>query len=120
MEDGWWRGSGLDALLAFVASLEQGLLRVLHALGLAPLVHGQPAWPFDVRVSAAMLALDAAHARQVGTVLLLLALAGAAVGAGHADQLSSPARSRRGQRPTARRSPLRPALPRLPRPKRRR
>ncbi|WP_029001445.1 c-type cytochrome [Azohydromonas australica] len=79
MENGWWRGSGLDALLASITQLEQGLLRVLHALGLAPLVHGQPAWPFDMRVSAAMLTLDAAHARQVGTVLLLLAFAALAL-----------------------------------------
>jgi len=79
MENGWWRGSGLDALLAFITQLEQGLLRALHSLGLAPLVHGQPAWPFDVRVSAAMLTLDPSHARQVGTVLLLLGLAALAL-----------------------------------------
>jgi mono/diheme cytochrome c family protein len=75
MEDVWWRSPGLDALLALVTTLEQRLLDGLHALGLAPLVHGQPAWPFDVRVSVAMLTLDPSHARRVGIVLLLLAAA---------------------------------------------
>jgi|GEM_PF-1012108 len=73
MHEGWWRGPGLDGLLALIGTLERGLLRGLDALGLAPLVHGQPAWPFGQRVSAAMLTLDPSHARQVGTVLLLLA-----------------------------------------------
>ncbi|NML16443.1 c-type cytochrome [Azohydromonas caseinilytica] len=75
MQNGWWRGPGLDTLLSLITTLEQGLLRVLHALGLAPEVHGQPAWPFGVRVSEVMLTLDPSHARQVGTVLLLLGLA---------------------------------------------
>jgi mono/diheme cytochrome c family protein len=75
MKDGWWRGPGLDALLALVTSLEQRLLDLLQVLGLAPLVHGQPAWPFSVRVSVAMLTVDPSHARQVGAVLLLLAAA---------------------------------------------
>jgi mono/diheme cytochrome c family protein len=75
MENGWWSGPGLDTLLALITHLEQGLLRALHALGLAPLVHGQPAWPFELRVSVAMLTLDPSHARRVGTVLLWLAAA---------------------------------------------
>lgn len=93
MEEGWWRGPGLDALIAAVTALERGSLALLHALGLAPLVHGQPAWPFDARVSVAMLTLDPSHARRVGLVMLLLA---AAVLAGLlAAMLRWPVRSRK-------------------------
>lgn len=71
-----WREPLLDILLPALAALQQGLLSALHALGLAPVLHGQPAWPFERRVSAAMLTIDAGHARQVAWVLALLALAG--------------------------------------------
>lgn len=67
--------SWLDGLLATLNTLQRGLLALLQRMGLAPDVHGQPAWPFDARVSAAMLSIDAGHARQVAWVLALLALA---------------------------------------------
>ncbi|BEP92212.1 hypothetical protein GmRootA79_05960 [Acidovorax sp. A79] len=66
----------LNGLLEGLLAAQQGLRAVLHALGLAPEVHGQPAWPWGHRIAAEMLAVDAGHARQV---LLSLLCAGAAL-----------------------------------------
>lgn len=75
-----WLASLLDGLQA----AQQGLRALLHAMGLAPEVHGQPAWPFAQRVAAEMLVVDAGHARRVllsllcgGTALLALAVSAA-------------------------------------------
>ena len=66
----------LAALLEGLQTTQQGLRALLHAVGLAPEVHGQPAWPFAQRVAAEMLVVDAGHARRV---LLSLLCVGAAL-----------------------------------------
>jgi len=74
----------LASLLEGLQAAQQGLRGVLHAVGLAPEVHGQPAWPFAQRVAAEMLVVDAGHARRVllsllcvGVALLALAVSAA-------------------------------------------
>ncbi len=81
----------LAALLEGLQATQQGLRTLLHAVGLAPDVHGQPAWPFAHRVAAEMLVVDAGHARRV---LLSLLCVGAALLA-----LATSAAWRRGRRP---------------------
>ncbi|CAN7332964.1 cytochrome c [Acidovorax sp. LjRoot118] len=66
----------LNGLLEGLQAAQQGLRALLHALGLAPEVHGQPAWPWGQRIAAEMLVVDAGHARRV---LLSLVCAGAAL-----------------------------------------
>jgi len=72
-----------DALPQLLQSGETGLLQLLHALGLAQDVHGQPAWPFARRIATETLALDAGLARQLAWALagLVLALLLGALGA---------------------------------------
>lgn len=65
----------LNGLLEGLQSAQLALRALLHALGLAPDLHGQPAWPLDHRIAAEMLVVDASHARRV---LLSLACAGGA------------------------------------------
>ncbi len=65
----------LNGLLEGLLGAQQGLRALLHALGLAPEVHGQPAWPWAQRIAAETLVVDAGHARRV---LLSLVCAGAA------------------------------------------
>jgi mono/diheme cytochrome c family protein len=65
----------LAGLLEGLQSAQQGLRAVLHALGLAHEVHGQPAWPFDWRVAAEMLVVDKGLARSVLLSLLCVGLA---------------------------------------------
>lgn len=69
----------MNGLLEGLHAAQQGLRAGLHALGLAPEVHGQPAWPLDHRIAAEMLVVDAGHARRVlwslacgGVALLVL------------------------------------------------
>ena len=62
-------------LLAGLQQAQLALRAALHALGLAPDLHGQPAWPFAWRIAGEMLALDAGHARRVAASLACLALA---------------------------------------------
>lgn len=66
---------GLNGLLAWLQEAQLGLRALLHALGLAPDIHGQPSWPFAQRIAGEMLALDAGHARRVVTSLACLLLA---------------------------------------------
>ncbi|RZJ61075.1 MAG: cytochrome c [Acidovorax sp.] len=66
----------LNGLLEGLHAAQQGLRALLHLLGLAPDVHGQPAWPLAHRIAAEMLVVDAGHARRV---LLSLLCAGTAV-----------------------------------------
>ena len=66
---------GLNGLLALLQEAQLGLRALLHTLGLAPDIHGQPAWPFAQRIAGEMLALDAGHARRVATSLACLLLA---------------------------------------------
>lgn len=72
----------LNGLLEGLHAAQQGLRALLHALGLAPEVHGQPGWPLAHRIAAEMLVADAGHARRVlwslactGGALALLAVA---------------------------------------------
>ncbi|MBB6561550.1 mono/diheme cytochrome c family protein [Acidovorax soli] len=72
----------LNGLLEGLHAAQQGLRALLHALGWAPDVHGQPSWPLAHRIAAEMLVVDAGHARRVlgalactGAALVLLALA---------------------------------------------
>lgn len=60
---------GLNLLLAGLQEVQLALRALLHALGLAPEVHGQPAWPFAHRLAGEMLALDAGHTRRVVVTL---------------------------------------------------
>jgi mono/diheme cytochrome c family protein len=66
---------GVNHLLVVLQALQASLLAVLHAIGLAGDAYGQPAWPFDVRVSADMLRFDQGHAKRVAASLLSLACA---------------------------------------------
>ncbi len=70
---------GLNALLAGLQEAQLALRAVLHALGLAPDLHGQPAWPFAQRVASEMLVFDAGHARRVVLALAAAALTGVAL-----------------------------------------
>lgn len=65
----------LNGLLEGLQAAQQALRVLLHALGLTPEAHGQPAWPLAHRIAAEMLVVDAGHARRV---LLSLGCAGAA------------------------------------------
>ena len=67
---------GLSLLLSALQQAQLGLRAVLHILGLAPDIHGQPAWPFAYRIAGEMLALDAGHARRVAICIACLLLAG--------------------------------------------
>ncbi|MES2944445.1 MAG: cytochrome c, partial [Pseudomonadota bacterium] len=64
----------LNGLLSVLQSAQLGLLSLLHAIGLAPDVHGQPAWPFSSRIAGEMLLRDAGHARSVLASAACLAL----------------------------------------------
>ncbi len=59
----------VNGLLEGLQAAQQGLRTVLSWVGLAPDVHGQPAWPFSHRLSAEMLVVDAGHARRMLTAL---------------------------------------------------
>ena len=72
----------LNGLLEGLHAAQQGLRALLHALGLAPEIHGQPGWPLAHRIAAETLLVDAGHARRVlgslacaGVALALLAVA---------------------------------------------
>lgn len=65
----------LASLLQGLYAGQQGLRALLHALGVTPSVHGQPAWPFEHRLAAEMLLADAGHARRVWVSLLCMGIA---------------------------------------------
>ncbi|MFT4240761.1 MAG: cytochrome c [Acidovorax sp.] len=65
----------LNALLQGLQAAQDGLRGLLHALGLAGDVAGQPAWPFAQRIAAEMLLIDAGHARRVCITLACAAAA---------------------------------------------
>ncbi|MEF7613539.1 c-type cytochrome [Aquincola sp. MAHUQ-54] len=65
----------MNTLLAVVEAAQGGLLALLHGLGLAGTVDGQPAWPLPWRIAAETLAMDGGLARRFS-----LALAAAAAG----------------------------------------
>jgi len=71
--------TGLNALLSSLLEAQLALRAALHALGLAPIVDGQPAWPFDSRIAGEMLVRDAGHARSVVASAACLGLAALAL-----------------------------------------
>jgi len=69
----------LNALLGFLQWAQHGVLVLLHTLGLTGESHGQPAWPWDVRIAGETLLIDLGLARQLGLTLIALMLALVAV-----------------------------------------
>ena len=67
--------AALNGLLAGLQAAQLALRAALHALGLAPDIHGQPAWPFDSRMAGELLMLDAGHARRLVALAACLGLA---------------------------------------------
>lgn len=65
----------LNALLGFLQWAQHGVLVLLHTVGLAGEVHGQPAWPWGVRIAGETLRIDLGQARQLGLTLIAVALA---------------------------------------------
>jgi len=61
---------------------QQGLLRMLHAIGLTADVHGQPAWPFAQRIATETLAIDGGLTRQLAWLIAGIALASLLVAVG--------------------------------------
>ncbi|CAN7587288.1 cytochrome c [Variovorax sp. LjRoot290] len=66
---------GLNALIGFLQAAQLGLLRLLAWLGLAGTSHGQPAWPWALRLSGENLLIDLGQARRLALTLLVLAAA---------------------------------------------
>jgi len=64
-----------NAVLTLAQAAQTGSLRLLHALGLAADVDGQPAWPFASRIATETLGIDAGLARQLAVTLACVALA---------------------------------------------
>ena len=65
----------LNTLLALLQAVQAGLLGGLQRLGLAHEIHGQPAWPWALRVSGENLLIDLGQARQLAVSLALACLA---------------------------------------------
>lgn len=65
----------LNALLRFLQWAQHGVLVLLHTLGLTGEAHGQPAWPWDVRIAGETLLIDRGQARQLGVTFIAVALA---------------------------------------------
>ncbi|MES2184789.1 MAG: cytochrome c [Pseudomonadota bacterium] len=65
----------MNTLLECLRSAQAALLELLHLLGWAPDVDGQPGWPFGRRIAGETLMLDIGQARQLVVCLLLVAAA---------------------------------------------
>ncbi len=65
----------LQWLLQALQSAQAALLQTLHALGLVPTLHGQPAWPWAWRLAGDTLLFDLGQARRLAITLGLLTLA---------------------------------------------
>ena len=65
----------LNPLIALLQDAQLGLLRLLAWLGLAGTSHGQPAWPWGLRLTGEHLLIDLAQARRLAMTLVVLALA---------------------------------------------
>ncbi|QPS07585.1 cytochrome c [Delftia acidovorans] len=72
----------LNPLIGAMQQAQVGLLQLLHGLGLAGTVDGQPAWPWALRLSGENLLIDLGQARgllwslaAVATAIVLLVLA---------------------------------------------
>lgn len=69
-EAGW-----LNLLIGLLQGAQLQLLRVLDALGLVAHAHGQPAWPWALRLSGENLLIDLGQARRLGLTVIVLAAA---------------------------------------------
>lgn len=65
----------LNPLIGLLEGAQSGLLRLLHGLGVAGASHGQPAWPWALRLSGENLLIDLGQARRLALTLAVLALA---------------------------------------------
>ncbi|WP_431111264.1 c-type cytochrome [Variovorax paradoxus] len=65
----------LNLLIGLLQGAQLQLLRVLDALGLARHVHGQPAWPWSLRLSGENLLIDLGQARSLAWTLVFAAAA---------------------------------------------
>ncbi|MDP9899858.1 mono/diheme cytochrome c family protein [Variovorax ginsengisoli] len=68
-DDGW-----LNALIGLMQSAQFALLQALAALGLVEASHGQPGWPWPVKLSGENLLIDGGQARRLAGSLAVLAL----------------------------------------------
>lgn len=66
---------GVDGIPEWLQDVQASLLHSLDALGLAPHVDGQPAWPWAHRLAVETLAIDAALTRQLAWSAAALVLA---------------------------------------------
>lgn len=69
-EAGW-----LNLLIGLLQGAQLQLLRLLDALGLVSHAHGQPAWPWALRLSGENLLIDPGQARRLGLTVVVLAVA---------------------------------------------
>jgi mono/diheme cytochrome c family protein len=69
-EAGW-----LNLLIGLLQGAQLQLLRLLDALGLVSQAHGQPAWPWALRLSGENLLIDLGQARRLGLTVVVLAAA---------------------------------------------
>jgi mono/diheme cytochrome c family protein len=69
-----WNGGWLNALIGLLQTAQLALLQLLAWLGLAELQHGQPAWPWALRLSGENLLIDLGQARRLAGSLAVLAL----------------------------------------------
>ena len=69
-EAGW-----LNLLIGLLQGTQLQLLRLLDALGLVSHAHGQPAWPWALRLSGENLLIDPGQARRLGLTVVVLAVA---------------------------------------------
>lgn len=67
--DGW-----LNALIGLLQGAQVALLQALAALGLAEASHGQPAWPWALKLSGENLLIDLGQARRLAGSLAIVAL----------------------------------------------
>lgn len=68
-DDGW-----LNALIGLLQGAQVALLQALAALGLAEASHGQPAWPWALKLSGENLLIDLGQARRLAGSLAVVAL----------------------------------------------
>ena len=70
----WWDANGVNALIGFLEFVQRCLLRLLAGLGIVENSHGQPAWPWGLRLSGENLLIDLGQARRLGWTLAILTL----------------------------------------------
>lgn len=69
----WIETDGLNALIGLLQWSQLALLHVLDILGLVGTQHGQPAWPWSLRLSGENLLIDLGQARRLAWTIVLLA-----------------------------------------------